>query len=167
MPYRLALAAGLIAALPVLAQAQTWEAPILVPRASVSNFSGNSCANYNQIYYVTDFGADISSPDAVYSVSNGPTVVIPGRIPLIIKGYGHARVRLYPQGWDASLWLCRVNNGGVLSQCIDASDSWGASVYEEINVPHEQGTFRFVVDGTIFTNWSCGGYTLEVMRDPW
>lgn len=167
MPYRSALLAGLIAALPALAQAQTWAAPIPIPRASTSALSGNSCAYYNQLFYVEDFGVDISSPDVVYSLTNGPTVVIPGRIPLIIKGYGHARVRLYPSGWDASLWLCRVNTAGRLSQCIDASDNWGSSMQEEINVPHEQGTFRVVVDGSVFTQWNCGSYTLDVLRDPW
>jgi hypothetical protein len=167
MYHRLALLAGLIAALPTLAQAQTWAAPYAIPRTSSSALSGNSCASFNQIYYVEDFAADIASPDVVYSLANGPTVVIPGRIPLILRGYGHARVRLLPSGWDASLWLCRVNTSGRLSQCIDASDNWGTSFPEEVNVPHEQGTFRIVVDGSVFTNWNCGGYTLEVLRDPW
>ena len=167
MYHRLALLAGLVAALPTLAQAQTWAAPYAIPRASASALGGNSCAHFNQIFYVDDFAVDISSPDVVYSLANGPTVVIPGRIPLILRGYGHARVRLLPSGWDPSLWLCRVNNGGRLSQCIDASDNDGAGFLEEINVPHEQGTFRVVVDGSIFTPWNCGGYTLEVLRDAW
>jgi len=158
---RTVLSGGLLAAMLMTASyghAQTWEHPLPFNQNFYTS-SMNSCSFPAQNLYM-DYGAfPIYAPAVIYHVWQ----LSFGRPPPPLRPWW---VGVSPQGWDASVWICRQRIGDYVNDCVDLSDEYGPGSYEHVDVPANFGGYYVIVTASVQENpgFPCGEFTLTAFH---
>jgi hypothetical protein len=149
------LVAGLMLGAPC--RAQTWTSPTMISTHDYAT-SFDGCSLPSETLYIESGLYSFYAPVAVYRIYTPPF----GRPP-IIRSWS---LILQPQGWDASIWVCRTRQGNMLNSCEDGSDNWGLNAFESVTVPAAWGTHYIVVTGNIENSAPmCGQFVLTAHRN--
>lgn len=149
------LVAGLLVG--AACHAQTWASPVTISAHDYAT-SFYSCGLPAETLYIEHGLYELQAPVVVYRIYTPPI----GRPP-IVRSWS---LILQPQGWDASIWVCRTRQGNMLNDCEDGSDNWGVNAFEYVTVPAAWGNHYIAVTGNIENSPPmCGQFVLTAHRN--